>query len=98
MTNSVFMNIHVINISSFHTLISVLSVKKNFKMLFKTVLQFLTAKLMLLKNAKFHDFVFHGLFLQGSFQYYDVKPSVNRFLEKKLFLLLLITSTVICNF
>lgn len=48
-------------------------------MLFKTVLQFLTAKLMLLKNAKFQDFVFHGLFYQGSFQYYDVKTSANRF-------------------
>lgn len=77
MTKSVCMNIHVINISSFHTLISLLSVKK--KMLFKTVLQFLTAKLMLLKNAKFQDFVFHGLFYQGSFQYYDVKTSANRF-------------------
>lgn len=42
-------------------------------MLFKTVLQFLTAKLMLLKNAKFQDFISHGLFFLGSFQYYDVK-------------------------
>lgn len=64
MTQSVCMNLHVINISSFHTLISMLSVKKK---PFKTVLQFLTAKLMLLKNAKFQDFVSHGFFFKVRF-------------------------------
>lgn len=63
MTQSVCMNLHVINISSFHTLISMLSVKKTFK----PVLQFLTAKLMLLKNAKFQDFVSHGFFFKVRF-------------------------------
>lgn len=93
MTQSVCMNLHVIKISSFHTLISMLSVKKN---LWNCPTIF-NSKVDAIEKRKISRFCFSWIFFQGSFQYYDVKTSVNWFL-KKLFLLLLFTSTVICNF